>query len=728
MRPALFCASLFLSLLLSNVRADEIRGTVTDSDARPVAGARVTLVETNRSVLSAADGSFSFTDLQSGDYHLRALRSGLGSAVAELSLAGIAEVVLKLNISLHREKIVVSSSRSGIGTHESVHPVSVMEKDELLANMKGTVADIVAAQPGISSSSFGAGASRPVIRGHQASRVRVLEGGLDSGDASATSPDHAVSADPFDAERIEVLRGPAVLLYGSSATGGVVNVIDERVPVYVPGKRLTGELNLRGATGLDEGAGSLNLKGGGGEFAWQLHGFSRETDDYEIPGPAIRNNPASDTGTLANSFTETDGGSVGASWISDRGHLGLAYKQFNSLYGIPAREFPPDEDVSIDLEQRRYDLRAGWKGADGFVRSVDLSVGATDYEHVELEDSSVGTRLTNESVDGRLELQYGRGNAQGVGGLQIQSRNFEAIGDEAFVPPSTTDSIALFVLQELTRGPVRWEFGARWEEQQTEALSTSNTDSGVSGSVGVAWSFAEDWSFSGALSRSARFPSAEELYSDGPHLATQSFEIGDVDLGVETGVGFDAGVRRTGGRWTGELNLFVQDFDDYITEQPDGTFQDGLPVFRFFQEDAEFYGYELSVLFGLIHSDSNDLDLRLTTDSVRARLDDGRQIRLIPPRSHSVGLDWRRSGWSGGVDLRHAEAQDRLALGETVTPSYTTVDLHMGYMIARKGLVHQVVLRGNNLTDEEIRIHASRLKDTSLQPGRNVSLSYRLVF
>ena len=394
-----------------------------------------------------------------------------------------------------------------------------------------------------------------------------------------------------------------------------------------------------------------------------------------------------------------------------------------------------EEGISIDLEQTRYDVEAGWNSSDSSstIDGFRFDLGVTDYEHVELEGSEVGTRFFNESWEARGELLLGQGGWSGVVGLQAGTRDFEAIGAEAFVPPSETDNLALFTLQRFDQGDVRWEAGLRFEQQDNSALGQVDRDfDGVSGSVGVAWEFAEDFQLGTSVSRSTRFPTAEELYSDGPHVATLAFERGDPTLEEETGVGLDLSVRKTAGRFTGYINFFVTDYDDFIFEAPTGEIEDGLPVFQFGQTKAEFYGYEASGTIELIGGDRNHLDLTITTDSTRAEnttLDEN--LPLIPPRSHSARLDYRSGPWSAMLAVRDFESQERVAGFETTTDGFTFVDASVGYTFGVRGnmrAIHQIMIRGRNLGDEEARIHTSRLKDLILQPGRDVSASYRVVF
>lgn len=620
---------------------------------------------------------------------------------------------------------------------EIAQPTSVLAGEELRLSIQPTLGETLNRLPGVTSTFFGPGASRPVIRGLGGDRIRVLEGGLGTGDASTTSPDHAVSVDPLSAERIEVLRGPATLLYGSSAVGGVVNVIDNRIPESLPGERLSGSVEIRGGTVADERSGAANLDGSLGRIGWHVDFLKRETDDYEIPG-----------GIADNSATDTESGTAGFSWIGNDSFLGLAVRRHDSLYGIPGghehehhegeehegEEEEEGESVRVDLEQQRWDLRGGITRPFGIFRGANLRFGSTDYEHRELEGEEVGTRFLNESWEGRLELLQRRfGPLTGSLGLQVQNRDFEAIGDEAFVPPTRTESWAAFTFQEIVQGSWRFQFGGRFENQDVSAtgvgLETRSFD-GLSGSAGLIWQPGSDgYSIGLSLARSTKLPNAEELYSNGPHLATNAFEIGDPDLKEETSLGFDLTFRKASGPLTGEINLFVNRFDDFIYESFTDEEEDGLPVFRYIQQDAELRGAELSGIYELFHTEPHHVDLEFGADYVRAELrESGNALPRIPPLRYRLGFHYRGERLQGLIEGERVEEQDRVAAFERPTDGYNLLNASVGYRFFAADLVYDVLLRGTNLTDEEARNHVSFLKDLVPLPGRDLSVAVRLTF
>lgn len=729
-----------------------ITGSVTSAGGDQATDTRVTLVELRLSVFVDAEGRYRFDDVPPGEYHLQAVSRQFGSSVREVDFrGGLATVDMSLDVSPHRERIIVSAAHDR-GSDEVAQPVGVMDRTELSEALAPTLGETLDGQAGVSSSYFGPGSSRPVIRGQGGGRISVLEGGLGTGDASTTSPDHAVASDPIAAERIEILRGPATLLYGSTAVGGVVNIIDQRVPDYVPRDGLAGHVDLRYGGAADEAAGSMAFDGGAGRFAWHADGLLRDTDDYDIPGYAVRGDPTSAYGRLPNSSLESEGGTLGASWVGERGFVGGSLRTFDTNYGIPAaiegdaaaRGAAAGDGLRIDLEQVRGDVRGAFR-RDGAFHEIRFAVGATDYEHRELEGGVVGTRFLTDTLDARVEARHERGRWGGVLGAQLGSRSLEAIGDEAFVPASDTDGAALFALQDLHAGDLRWEFGARLERQRVDTPDLATPAPGVcgdrrardftgtSGSAGLAWLPGRVVALSASLAYTERLPSAEELYSCGAHAATQSFEIGDPELGDERSLGVDVGLRAREGRVTGELTLFANRYDDYVLALPTGAEVDGLPVFAFGQTDTEFVGAELTAVVKIVHAGEQHLDLEVQGDWVRAtERASGDDLPYITPARWGASLRWDGEAWYAAAQVRRVGSASRAIVSAfdvaDRTDAYTTVDARVGYRFASRGLVHDVMVRGSNLGDEEARNHTSRLRDLVPLPGRGVEAVYRLTF
>jgi iron complex outermembrane receptor protein len=737
-----------------------VAGQVVDETGAPVTDAVVSLIELRRRAETDAQGEFRFEGVPAGSHYLQVESPRAGTAVETIEVTSGEETRLQVtvDVAVHHEEIVVSAGPGTRGLEDIAQAADVIEGEQLEVRLQPTLGETLAQETGVHSTYFGPGASRPIIRGLGGDRIRVLESGIGSGDASSTSPDHAVSTDPLSAERIEILRGPATLLYGSSAIGGVVNVIDGRIPDYVPERPVTGSVELRGGTVADERSGAITLDGGFDQLAWHLEGLKRKTDDYEIPGFAVHEHEEEEGheeeeepvfGVLENSALESEGGSAGLSWVADAGFVGVSVTGYDTLYGIPsgAHEHHDEEGehgeeeqeeeehagVRVDLQQQRLDLRGEVNRSFGAFEGLKLRWGRTDYEHRELEGAEVGTLFTNESWEGRLEAPHGEvGAFRGAIGLQAASRDFSAIGEEAFVPPTETDSWALFLFEELGEGPFKLQIGARYETQDVVAQTSAPNDrsfSGVSGSLGFIWLPVDDWSLALSLARSNKLPNAEELFSNGPHVATNAFEIGDPNLDEETSLGTDLSLRKGGEGWRGELNVFLNRFDDYIFEELTGEEMDGLQVVRYVQRDAEFRGAELHLDFDLLHTHPHHLALEVQGDYVEAELRDGGQpLPRIPALRYGAGLRYRGDRLGVGARVTRTDEQDEVAPFEEPSAGYTMVDADASYRLFAGTTVHDLVLRGTNLTDEEARVHTSFLKEVAPLPGRDVSLMYRLTF
>jgi iron complex outermembrane receptor protein len=719
---------LFLALLLPSAALAQntgaISGRVLSTTGAPASDAEVRIVDLRRSAPAGPDGGFRFDNIPAGDYLIEATSPTFGGAIERISVSagGTATIDFRLDLTVHRDEIVVTAGPDAHSQSELIQATTVLDADDLARQVRGTIGETLAEQPGVSANSWGNGASRPVIRGLGGDRIRVLEGGLGSGDASTTSPDHAVSFDPELANRIEIVRGPATLLYGGSATGGVVNVIDGKIPESIPGSPITGQLDLHAGSNANEQVGAASLDGGMGHFAWHVEGVKRKADDYE-----------SGEGKIGNSALDAESKGAGVSYVGNSGFLGVSYSTFDTLYGSPL-----EEAVKIDLSQKRADLRGELDQPFAGLKSIKVRFGKTDYEHVELEGGEVGTRFLNDSWEGRIEgVQQTFGRLSGSFGLQLSKRDFSAIGEESFVPPTTTDSRALFTFQEISAGALRYQLGARYESQTVEASpETGRIDrdlSGLSGSVGAIWLPNDDWSLGLSLARSVKLPNAEELFSNGPHIATGAFEVGDPTLKEETNLGFDLSLRKRTGRLTGEVSLFANRFDGFIFESFTNEFTDGeepLQIVRFVARDAEFRGAELSGIYQLYHGEPNHLDLEAGADFVRANLRGNADDPLprIPPARYRLALHYRGSRLQAKVEGVRAARQDRVAPFETPTAGYNLLNADLSYRFLLGNTVLDVLLRGNNLTDELARNHVSFLKDVAPLTGRDVSLGLRLAF
>ena len=642
--------------------------------------------------------------------------------------------------------LTVSASALNQTPEQMTQPAAVLQGESWFTQRETGLADSLESLPGVRASGFGPGSSRPVIRGLDGARVRVLSDGADVLDASTVSPDHAISADTALIERVEVLKGPATLLYGGGAIGGVVNLIDRRVPTYVPERGFEGEIDLRANTVADERAGSAGLTLGAGAFAMRLEGGKSEADPYRIPG-----NPSRQEGA----YNDTDTGSVGFSWIGEQGYLGLAYSRQDREYGLLAHEHAdchthgPDwhcgghddhdhdddhddhdhADAWIDMEQRRWDLRGEYLNPFASVERLRLRVADTDYRHLEMEGDEVGTRFTNRGTDGRLEITHAPiAGWRGVVGTQLTRRDFAAEGEEAYVPATLTHNRALFLLESYEAGAWLYEVGLRQEWQSIEVKQGSEEADhrGTSLSFGATWQFRPDLALYGTLSRSQRLPTAEELYATGPHAATRTVELGDPDLDRETAINAELGLRRAQGPVTFDVSVYRNEVDDFIYAADTGADPGaGYRVVEYRQADAVLQGIEGSVRWQATSSTG----LTLFGDSVRGRLKDGGDLPRIPADRLGARIDQRlTAGFSAQLEATQVMRQDHTADYETETGDYTLLGAGLNWRGQLGESDVLLYLRGNNLLNEKARQHSSFIKDEVLLPGRNLTVGARLVF
>lgn len=662
------------------------------------------------------------------------------------------------------DHVVVSAHPYGRPAHEIAQPTHILSGLHLDQHQATSLGELLAGEPGVSSTYFGPGASRPIIRALGGPRVAVLENGTDTIDASVVSSDHAVSLDPLLIERVEIIRGPAALLQGGSAIGGAVNVITHRIHQNMPNAPLGGRVEGRFGTGNDESSGGIVLEGGAGSIAWHLDAFHRTTQDVAIPGYAesaylraleadgqdedhdVDHEEEEAFGFIPNTSVESTGGALGVSWIGNQGFIGFAATGFDSLYGIPpgahAHETHPEEVeeeqeeeefVSIDLSQRRLHLEAEWRPASEGWQALRLKATQADYEHTELEGDEIGTVFTNTGYDIRVDALHDSWmGLKGAIGAKLTSSDFTAIGAEAFLPPTATDTLALFFFEELAQDQTLWQFGGRSEWQDINVNDgTNRTASGLSLSASLGWvhQLGNGWSLAASLAHAGRTPNAQERFADGPHLGTNAFEIGNPNLTNEVSRGIDLTFRRELGFISGEATVFANRFEDFIFENPTNTEIDELPVYEFVQRDAEFYGVEVQSTFHLHQSDRGHLDFTVAGDLVRAKnMTDGTDLPRITPARVRLGLDWQRDAWRAGTEVSHIFDQKRLAPSEIPTASHTLWSAYLGYRWGASAVTWDLLLRGINLTDKEARLHTSFLKEVAPLPGRNLALSLRASF
>jgi iron complex outermembrane receptor protein len=675
--------------------------------------------------------------------HIRSAACGALAACA--SVTGLAQQPI--------EEIHVTGTPIEHSADELAQSVTVVSGATLDRIRAANLGETLAGELGVSASYFGAGASRPIIRGLAGPRVRMLEDGIDSLDASTVSDDHAVSIDPIAAEQIEIFRGPTTLLYGSGAVGGVINTVTNRIPEGAPEGGFDGAVEVRGDTVADDRTLSFALDGGGDSVAWHLDALTRETENYEIPGFAELHHDEEEEeeehegfGILENSDLEADSMAGGVSWLGESGFFGVSVSAFDTNYGLPGHEHheeeplppsPPAEEeahVRIDLDQVRYDLKGGWLGLNGALEAIYLRLGINDYEHVELEGTEIGTRFDNDAWEARLEfLHADLGAWRGAFGLQVTERGFSAIGEEAFVPPVDSTSYGLFLLEQRQTELWQLSLGARLESQRHEPSGGAPEidDTATSVSLAAIRSLPGGYSLAMNLANAERLPGTEELYANGPHLATGNIEIGDPALGSETSRHLDFGIRKTDGDLTWTVTAFVTDYDDYIYLRDTGVIDvdEGLPIFAFSHSNADFVGLEAELFTPIAAVGTGEIDLRIFGDFVRAELDTGEDLPRIPPRRFGARLQYHDERLLAGIEATRYDRQDRTALYETPTPAYTMVNADLRLTIGDGPVAaYELFVRGANLLDEDARRHTSFLKDVAPLPGRNYAIGFRVSF
>jgi len=637
---------------------------------------------------------------------------------------------------LDLDAITVTARPLGSQRVEDIsRPVSVLSGDELRRRQAATLGETLGREPGVSASFFGPGSSRPIIRGQGGPRVRVLRDGIGTLDVSTISVDHQTSIEPFQADQIEVLRGPATLLYGSGASGGLVNVATPRIPETVPEFEVG--LHARHESASEGEVAGIRARGGIGPVALHFDGLTRDADDYEA-----------ERGTVENSFVETDDANLGASWVGSRGFIGVSYGRYESEYGIPIDPDEPGERPFIDLEQDRLDIAGRLDNPVSGLRSIDFRLGYNDYEHVEFEGpGEPGTEFDNEAVETRLAFNHDAlGDFVGTVGVQHLYRDFAAVGEEAFVLPADQQSTALFAFEQRDFGDWSIEFGARAERQTIDpAASTGigDIDHDVfSLSGGALWRFTPGYALGINVSRNERAPAIEELLADGPHLATGTFEIGDPGLDEETANNIDLSLRKTGGRLTWRGNLFVNFIEDFVflAEQDrngdgvaDEVDDEGNPggellLVEVAQDDAVFYGMELEVGYTLIEDRRGTLNLRGSGDWVRAEFDGGDNLPRISPARVGAGIEYQRGRIRADIEGFRVFEQDSTAALETSTDGHTMIDAGVSYTLAAGATESRLFVRGTNLLDEDARRHSSFIKDRAPLPGRSAIVGVDITF
>lgn len=656
-------------------------------------------------------------------------RPTLLSAAAVAALLGAAPALaVAADAPKTVAEVIVTGAPYAVSMDSTLTSVDVLKRDQLEASPASGLGDALANLAGVRSSFFGPGASRPVIRGLSGPRVMVLTNGIGMIDASGLSPDHQVASDPQEAERIEVLRGPSALAYGGSAIGGVVNIIDERIPsTYEAGLhgRVLGEVS-----GVDAGhsvSGALKA-GAGDRWMFTVDGVHRRAEPYEIPVDPISDRlakleglptPSNNRSVVPNTFVDLDAFGAGASYVGNGAWGGLSAKHTDTAYGSAA-----EESVFIKLNQTRVDARGGADVDWGLFDKVKVAAGWADYKHTEFEDGAVGTTFLSDGVEGRLELvQKEHEGWQGAIGFQGLHRNFDAIGEEALIPKTEINEAGMFTLQRLDKDAWGLEGGLRVDTRSLKSVRGDRDFTNVSASAGVFIRPATGWFAGVSVSHTSRAPTEEELFSRGPHPATGAYEIGDLSIGKEISDAVDATLHYNTGGLSLDLHGFYSKYENFIDQFRTGADDEdsGLPIFQFVEGKATFYGTEFEGSWHAWKADERSLTFETSADYVHGTTDRGPAPRT-PPWSVAGRAIYETTFWSGTAEVRHVAEQDRVARFELPTDAYTLLNASLTFRPLASNRDFKIFLDGRNLTDAEAREHASFLKDIAPLPGRNVRL------
>ena len=655
----------------------------------------------------------------------------------------------------HNDEVIITGVRRKAA--DVLGGISVLDSADLTREVRVSIGETLARQPGVSATSFGPAASAPVLRGLSGDRVRVLTDGIGSLDLSSSGPDHAIAINPVTAERIEVLRGPAALLFGSSAIGGVVNVIDTRIPRHLPENKVGVDALVSYGSAANERLANAAIDlPVGAHFVVHVDGNWQKSDDLRTGGRILSKDLREQAlaspdpeiqaladlkGELPNSRAGSKEGAIGFAYVDGGLNIGASVTRHLADYQVPIRySLDPGAEVeapTIEQEQTRYDFRADIP-LTGFLSHIRARGGYADYHHDELEDNGeIGSSFFSKGSEGRLEVVQSEKNGWGgTSGVQYLERTARIEGEEKFLPDSRQRQTGIFTLQTLVSGPFRFEGGARIENSrltadEDEQLATparKRKFTTWSASLGGQYEFSPGWRAGLTLSRSARAPSIDELFSNGPHGASQSFEIGNPDLDPERSLSVEATLRRQAGPVTLTANAYYSHFSNFIFQSPVNLFVEDLPVFEYRQGKANYFGFEAQAQAKFGQALGIKWSGEIQADAVRATVKNYGPAPFIPPLRILAALEGNRGPFDGRLEVEHAFDHDRTAPVETDTPGYTLVNASVDWHPFSANPELSLSLAANNLFDVEARRSTSVLKDYAPIAGRDIRLTARLGF
>ena len=726
---------LFYSMTVAH--ADGIEGQVLSEEDETLVGATVEIDELERGTATDAEGRFRFDDVPAGDYSLTVRFLGYQPTEVRVRVPQEEDLVIRLSpTEAVIDDVIVTASPVGSTTYQPAQAFGVQELQERSASSFGELLD---GEPGIAMRSFGPAPSRPVIRGFDGNRVLILENGERMGDLSNTAADHNISLDPLAAERVEVVRGPASLLYGSSAVGGVVNILTSDIPRdWRPGH--SGTIAMEGASTNNSMSGLGRYQVGGESWAGTARFSARDADDVRTPGGVL-------PGTEISNFE----GGAGFGYRANRFDGGLSISALNHTFGLPEELDDPDEEAEVRMNQQTLQGRATWQ-QDAFFEKIDLRLHGSRLfqQEVEMEHEPDG------SIDEDIELEFDQLSAnstltlhhrpfsvfdEGALGVNLHGRTMDVGGDEAFTPGVENGSVALFTFQEIPLSDqVRLQLGLRGEAQSLRtrqnadfpAIDEQRSNQALSGSIGLNVRPTSGLEIGAQVARAHRFPILEELFADGVHFGIGVFERGDPTLSTEVGLGTDLFARWSNGRVDAEIAGFFTRIDDFIAFVPTGeVFVDDSErewdVFEYRAGDAELFGGETQLRVAL----TERLQMGASADFVRGtRVDTDEALPRMPPLRGRLSVRYDTDTWWLGASARVVNEQARVASEELQTNGYTLLGLNAGVRLDASGS-HRISLRIDNVTNTEYRDHLSRIDRSEFgfpMPGRDMALSYRYMF
>ena len=828
--------------------AHSLSGKIVDKNNQPIANAEITVHGTNILVYSDDKGQFQIKEATKHIDELHVAAKGYIHQSVEHGHDNTDESVTIVLSKSVIEQIDVYATPLHASILESATPIAVLSDEALQNKHTDTLGETLKFELGVNSTYYGPVASSPIIRGLDGPRVMITQNGLDASDASRVGPDHVVATDTSIVKQVEVLRGPATLFYGSGAIGGVVNVVDNRVPTEVENSL---DFSVSQGSAADQQEASFSINTGWDNIALHADAFWRDSEDYDVPANPEEHDEHHDehgdehdehgdehdehgdehedeheeheefSGKLENSASESSGFNLGASYILDDGFVGFSVGQLDKTYGIPGHshghedhEDETEEEhaahlVTGEMEQTRYQMLSELTLTNDFFTGVNTKIAFTDYEHSEVEGGVVGTTFKNETLQAKADLLLAEfGDWHGALSFEYKNTDFEAVGDEAFTPPSETETLAASLLLEKHFDNVLVQLGARVEsvdlmpthmdmhdeheeehedehegehedehedehEHEEHAELHDESFAPVSLSAGLVWDFAEGYNLGISYTYSQRAPSAAEVYANGPHIGTSTYEIGaayelhqedgemhlelaEEELKLETANNLEISLRKFEGDFGFIANVFYNQVDNYYYAANTGLlFEDihveghdehedehmddhgddhmddhddhghgaegELPVYLFGAADAEFYGYEAQFIWQATET----LKVTAQTDAIWGELDNGQDLPRIPPARVGFNLNYQGSRLGADLDVMQYMDQENIAAYETETHGYTLVDLYVNYDLSLGKADLTTFLKVSNLLDEEARVHTSFLKNETLLPGRNITIGIR---